>query len=35
MESDQIVEAWVSKKFSLDCVIPDNDYSSIGLIEKI
>ena len=27
--------AWVSKKFSLDCTIPDNDYSSIGLIEKI
>ena len=27
--------AWVSKKFSLDCVIPDNDYSSTGLIEKI
>ncbi len=27
--------AWVSKKFSLDCVIPDNDYSSAGLIEKI
>ncbi len=27
--------AWVSKKFSLDCTIPDNDYSSIGLIKKI
>ena len=27
--------AWVSKKFSLDCIIPDNDYSSAGLIEKI
>lgn len=26
---------WVSKKFSLECTIPDNDYSSIGLIEKI
>ncbi len=26
---------WVSKKFSLDCIIPDNDYSSIGLIKKI
>jgi len=27
--------AWVSKKFSLDCTIPDNDYSSTGLIKKI
>lgn len=26
---------WVSKKFSLECTIPDNNYSSIGLIEKI
>ena len=27
-------EAWVSKSLT-DCTIPDNDYSSIGLIEKI
>ena len=26
---------WVKRKFSLDCIIPDRDYSSSGLIEKI
>ncbi len=26
---------WVKRKFSLDCIIPDHDYSSTGLIEKI
>ena len=27
--------AWVKRKFSLDCIIPDHDFSSSGLIEKI
>ena len=27
--------AWVKKKFSLGCIIPEEDFSSIGLIEKI
>ncbi len=27
--------SWVQRKFSLDCIIPDHDYSSSGLIEKI
>ena len=27
--------SWVKRKFSLDCIIPDRDYSSSGLIEKI
>ena len=27
--------SWVKRKFSLDCIIPDHDYSSSGLIEKI
>ncbi len=27
--------SWVQRKFSLDCTIPDDDYSSSGLIEKI
>ena len=26
---------WVKRKFSLECIIPDNDYSSFGLVEKI
>ena len=26
---------WVKRKFSLDCIIPDHDYSSSGLIEII
>ena len=26
---------WVKRKFSLECIIPDHDYSSSGLIEKI
>ena len=26
---------WVKRKFSLDCIIPDDDYSSVGLIDKI
>lgn len=26
---------WIKKKFGLDCIIPDHDYSSNGLIEKI
>ena len=26
---------WVKRKFSLDCIIPDHDYSSSGLIKKI
>ena len=26
---------WVQRKFSLNCIIPDHDYSSSGLIEKI
>ena len=26
---------WVKRKFSLNCIIPDHDYSSSGLIEKI
>ena len=26
---------WVQRKFSLDCIVPDHDYSSSGLIEKI
>ena len=26
---------WVEKKFGVKCMIPDNEYSSIGLIEKI
>ena len=28
-------KSWVQRKFSLDCIIPDHDYSSSGLIEKI
>ena len=27
--------SWVKRKFGLDCIIPDHDYSSPGLIEKI
>ena len=27
--------AWVKRKFSLDCIIPDDNYSSVGLIDKI
>ena len=26
---------WVQRKFSLGCIIPEHDYSSSGLIEKI
>ena len=26
---------WVKRKFSLNCIIPDHDYSSFGLVEKI
>ena len=28
-------KSWVRRKFSLNCTIPDNDYSSVGLIDKI
>ncbi len=26
---------WVKKKFGIRCIIPDKDFSSVGLIEKI
>ena len=26
---------WVKRKFSLDCIIPSKDFSSVGLIQKI
>jgi len=26
---------WIKRKFSLDCIIPDKDFSSAGLIQKI
>ena len=28
-------KSWVKKKFSLECIIPEADYSSVGLIRKI
>ena len=28
-------KSWVKKKFSLNCKIPESDYSSLGLIDKI
>ena len=28
-------KSWVKRKFSLDCIIPDHDFSSSGLLEKI
>lgn len=28
-------KSWVKRKFSLNCIIPDQEYSSAGLIEKI
>lgn len=28
-------KAWVNKKFGIDCIIPEKEYSSLGLIGKI